>query len=345
MEIVMRKIGDIHPYDKNPRKNDQSVEAVANSIREFGWQQPIVVDKSGEIICGHTRYKAAKKLGAKEVPCVIADNLSDEQIKAYRLADNKVSESAEWDLPLLSGELADIVDIDMSEFGFELTIPTLEEDERPDYKQETQEMKEDILNLGYGQFPGVGKYDIPEILPTYTLPEIDEWIGFNYVLSEKNPENKGVHFFVDDYQFERVWNSPKLWVEKLSRFAAVMSPDFSPYGDMPLATQIYNHYRKHWCAAYWQDNGITVIPTIRGSTDERSLDWYLDGEPSRGIVAYSSMWVRKDRDAIYKAAEKEYSGMMQKLQPKQVIVYGKKFDFMGEEATNIEKFTDKRWGK
>lgn len=106
MEIVMLKIGDVHPYDKNPRKNDQSVEAVANSIREFGWQQPIVVDKNGEIICGHTRYKAAKKLGAVEVPCVIADNLSDEQIKAYRLADNKVSENAEWDLPLLSGELA-----------------------------------------------------------------------------------------------------------------------------------------------------------------------------------------------------------------------------------------------
>lgn len=342
MEIKTLKIGDIHPYEKNPRKNDKSVAAVARSIEEFGWQQPIVVDVNHEIICGHTRYKAAKKLGMKEVPCVIAENLTEEQIKAYRLADNKVSESSEWDLPVLGEELAGIIDIDMSDFGFTLEVP--EEIEPPDYKAETQSMKEDILNLGYAQFPGVGKYDIPEITPVYDLPEIEEWIGFNYVLSEKNPEGKGVHFFVDDYQFERVWNSPRVWTEKLSRFAAVMSPDFSPYGDMPLITQMYNHYRKHWCAAFWQSEGITVIPTIRSSTDTRSLEWYLDGEPRGGIVAYSSMWVRTDRKDIYQAAEAEYSGMMQTLKPSQVIVYGKKFDFMGDEVATIEKFTDKRWG-
>lgn len=127
MEIKTLKIGDIHPYEKNPRKNDKSVAAVARSIEEFGWQQPIVVDVNHEIICGHTRYKAAKKLGMKEVPCVIAENLTEEQIKAYRLADNKVSESSEWDLPLLSEELADIIDIDMSDFGFSFEEPEPDE--------------------------------------------------------------------------------------------------------------------------------------------------------------------------------------------------------------------------
>lgn len=151
MEIKTLKIGDIHPYEKNPRKNDKSVAAVARSIEEFGWQQPIVVDINHEIICGHTRYKAAKKLGMKEVPCVIAENLTEEQIKAYRLADNKVSESSEWDLPLLSEELADIIDIDMSEFGFSFEEPEPDEvieDEVPAVPKEPVSKRGQIYKLG-----------------------------------------------------------------------------------------------------------------------------------------------------------------------------------------------------
>lgn len=151
MEIKTLKIGDIHPYEKNPRKNDKSVAAVARSIEEFGWQQPIVVDVNHEIICGHTRYKAAKKLGMKEVPCVIAENLTEEQIKAYRLADNKVGESSEWDLPLLSEELADIIDIDMSDFGFSFEEPEPDEvieDEVPAVPEEPVSKRGQIYKLG-----------------------------------------------------------------------------------------------------------------------------------------------------------------------------------------------------
>lgn len=111
-------IGDVKPYENNPRDNDGGVDAVANSIKEFGWQQPIVVGKDNVIIVGHTRYKAAKKLGMKEVPVVVADKLSDEQVKAYRLADNKTGELTDWDDDLLNNELSDILDIDMSDFGF-----------------------------------------------------------------------------------------------------------------------------------------------------------------------------------------------------------------------------------
>lgn len=118
MQILQKSIGEITPYEKNPRKNDSAVDAVAASIREFGWQQPIVVDKDGVIIAGHTRYKAAKKLKLKEVPVVVAENLTDDQVKAYRLADNKTGELAEWDMQLLSDELAGIR-MDMSSFGFE----------------------------------------------------------------------------------------------------------------------------------------------------------------------------------------------------------------------------------
>lgn len=118
MEIVYKKINELKPYENNPRMNDDAVEYVANSIKEFGFKVPIVIDKNNEIVAGHTRYKASKQLGLEEVPTIIADDLSEEQVKAYRLADNKVSEKAEWDFELLDEELADL-DIDMEEFGFE----------------------------------------------------------------------------------------------------------------------------------------------------------------------------------------------------------------------------------
>ena len=121
MQVVEKKLKDIKPYEKNPRKNDSAVDAVANSISQFGFKVPVVIDNDGVIVCGHTRYKAAKKLGLEKVPCVVADDLTDEQIKAYRLADNKVSELAEWDIDLLGEELDGIFDIDMSDFGFDLS--------------------------------------------------------------------------------------------------------------------------------------------------------------------------------------------------------------------------------
>lgn len=119
MKVINVPINSIKPYENNPRNNDQGVDAVAKSIKEFNWQQPIVVDKDNVIIVGHTRYKAAKKLGLKEVPVVVADKLSPEQVKAYRLADNKTGELTDWNDELLDSELDDILDIDMSDFGFD----------------------------------------------------------------------------------------------------------------------------------------------------------------------------------------------------------------------------------
>lgn len=119
MEVKEWPIDKVKPYDKNPRNNDDAVEATANSIREFGWQQPIVVDKDGVIIVGHTRFKAAKKLKLEQVPVTVAESLTDEQVKAYRLADNKTGELADWDVDMLDDELNDILNIDMEDFGFE----------------------------------------------------------------------------------------------------------------------------------------------------------------------------------------------------------------------------------
>ncbi len=121
MDIVMKSIDEIHPYEKNPRKNDGGVDSLINSIKEFGFKVPIVVDKNMIIIAGHTRWKAAKKMGMKEVPTIIASELSEAQVKAYRLADNKMAELSTWDDGLLLEEVESLIDdYDMEIFGFDI---------------------------------------------------------------------------------------------------------------------------------------------------------------------------------------------------------------------------------
>ena len=122
--IVMLPVSEVRPYEKNPRKNAEAVKYVRASIEKFGFKQPIVIDSNRVIISGHTRLEAAKSLGMDEVPCIVADDLTEAQAKALRLADNKVAEFSEWEMNLLGGELgelAEISDIDMGDFGFDLT--------------------------------------------------------------------------------------------------------------------------------------------------------------------------------------------------------------------------------
>ena len=118
MKIVYKKVSELKAYDNNPRDNDKAVDAVAASIREFGFKVPLVITEDNVIVTGHTRLKASKKLGLETVPCIIASDLTEDQIKAFRIADNKTSELSDWDEDLLSEELANI-DLDMSQFGFD----------------------------------------------------------------------------------------------------------------------------------------------------------------------------------------------------------------------------------
>lgn len=122
MQIYDKRLDEIKPYENNPRHNDNAVDAVAASIREFGFKVPLVVDSDGVIVAGHTRYKAAQKLGLQTVPCLIADDLTQEQVNAFRLVDNKSGELATWDLGTLKVELDNIGEIDLSEMGFDLTL-------------------------------------------------------------------------------------------------------------------------------------------------------------------------------------------------------------------------------
>lgn len=147
MQIIDKELNELIPYDKNPRNNEEAVEPLIESIKEFGFKCPIIIDKDNVIVAGHTRFKAAKKLKLKVVPCIVADDLTEEQIKAYRLADNKVSEFAEWDIELLEEELENILDIDMADFGFELLI--LNPDELDDNFELPDGDKEDLEQMTF----------------------------------------------------------------------------------------------------------------------------------------------------------------------------------------------------
>lgn len=152
MQITNKKLTELTPYENNPRLNDPAVDAVAKSIKQFGFKVPMIITADGEIVAGHTRYKAAQALGLKEVPCVIADDLTPEQIKAFRLADNKVSELAEWDLSKLSEELNELagMDFDMTQFGFDENFLGGVEDKEiiEDEIPEVDESKEPITKTG-----------------------------------------------------------------------------------------------------------------------------------------------------------------------------------------------------
>ena len=136
-------------------------------------------------------------------------------------------------------------------------------------------------NLEKANFIGDGAYDIPIIRPVNI--SVNNFIGFNYAKTCKASEDTSLHFFIDDYQFSRLWTNPNQYLSLISKFNCVCTPDFSTYTDYPKIIQIYNHFRKHWLGAYWQANGVTVIPTISWS-DESSFEWCFDGEPRQSGV-------------------------------------------------------------
>lgn len=163
-----------------------------------------------------------------------------------------------------------------------------------------------------------GKYDIPIIQPLHEL-DCKEFIGFD--TNKEKHLDKGIHFFLHDYQFERVWRSLGHYTDILSRHPCVFAPDFSPYADFPKIIQIYNHYRKHYCAAYWQLHGLTVVPVITWSFPE-SYDFCFEGEPQDSIVAVSSVSVMNSREGR-KLFLDGFDEMMKRIHPRRILFNGK----------------------
>ena len=337
MDIQLINPNKLIPYPNNPRINGESVDKVAASIKEFGFQQPIVVDKNMVVIVGHTRLKAAKKLKLPVVPVQIAKDLTEEQANAYRLADNRVGEESEWDLDRLGEELDKILDIDMSDFGFDLEIEEEEKEKEEDTRDPSCQHNV-FENQELMQFPCVGYYGIPVMEATQTTG--DKFLRFmDYNLLENHGEHIA-HFYYDDYKFINAWREPEKYLAKLKTFKAVISPDFSLYTDFPRALQILSCYRRQWCGAFWQSQGIDVIPDVVWG-DKESFQYCFDGIPKHSTVAVSSVGVKLDKEwnndkgDMFKAG---YDEMMNRLEPTTVLFYGDMIDGLGGNIIQIPSY-------
>lgn len=181
----------------------------------------------------------------------------------------------------------------------------------------------EFLNLTDAFYEGVGEYGVPELARVESV-DIKKWKTFNYAMNTKLPPKTGITFFIWDQQFERVWNYPNRYVEVLKKFDAVLQPDFSTYIDFPKAVQVFNHYRNQWVARYWQEHGLTVIPTIEWGTKE-SYEWCFDGVPEDSIVAVSNVGCmnKKEHRQLFMDGWNE---MLVRLQPRKILLFAQKLD-------------------
>lgn len=182
--------------------------------------------------------------------------------------------------------------------------------------------KPDNENIKRWNFFSKNKWNIPTIKGIDEFDEKVQFIGFNYAKTcEKQQKTDfGVHFFLDDYQFNRLWNRPDKYIPLLAKFKYVLSPDFSMYTDYPKAMQMWKHYQKHWLGAYMELFGIKVIPTV-GWSDKESFKWCFDGDPKNSIVAVSSIGTQKDKESKQLFLE-GYNRMLEVLKPTKILFWG-----------------------
>lgn len=341
MKVEQIDINLIKPYAKNTKKHPASqIEHIANSLDQFGFKQPIVIDSNNEIVVGHGRYYAAKQLGYETVPVVMANDLTPEEVKAYRLADNKTNES-EWDFDFLKNELDDISTLDMSDFGFlDAAGGGAENDQDNEITDDRDPSCQHNVfeNQELMQFPCKGRYGIPEMKATDTTG--DKMLRFMDWREVEDPENYIAHFYYDDYKFIAAWREPEKYIERLKRFRAVVSPDFSLYTDFPIALQILSCYRRQWCGAFWQYHGIDVIPDVVWG-EKKSYSFCFDGIPKHSTVAVSSVGVKNDDEWNNKTGDlfvAGYNEMLKRLEPTTILFYGDMIDGLEGNIIQIPSY-------
>lgn len=328
LKIEYIPIGELKPYEKNAKIHTQEqIEQIKNSINQFGMNDPIAIWKNNTIIEGHGRYIACKELGFKKVPIIRLDKLTNQQRKAYTLIHNKLTMNTDFDLDILNEEL-ETIKIDMTEFGFELENLDMdfnvddEDFENDGYYGDERERTNRAYNLDLIENLTNDFWQMPIIENDNFIPS--DLIGFNYAKSSEN-KNCGIHFYVDDYQFERVWNYPEKYIEVLKQYECILSPDFSLYLDMPMPMKIWNIYRSRLVGQYFQSRGIKVIPTISWA-EKDTFSFCFKGIPKGSIVSISTIGVKQDENAL-EIWREGVDEMIKQIEPKAILVYGGKLDY------------------
>ena len=327
MQIEKVKLADIREYSANAKLHPQSqVEQIKQSIRDFGFNDPIAIDENNVIIEGHGRFKAIQQLGYTEVECIRLPHMDEQQKKAYTLAHNKLTMNTDFDPDMLAMEIESILDFDMEDYGFD--IPYLDEPvKEPKEKESHREATNKHYNLEmFDASRCAGFYEMPTIRKSTFIPS--DLIGFNYALNSKN-KRAGIHCFVDDYQFERLWNNPDAYIETIAGYECFLTPDFSLYMDMPMAMKVWNIYRSRLIGQYYQDHGIEVIPTVSWAEPE-TFAFCFDGIEQGATVAVSTIGVKRNEYA-QKIWQQGMDAMIKTIKPSNILLYGGmvEYDYKG----------------
>lgn len=345
LKIEYIPINDLRPYENNAKIHTQEqIEQIKQSIQEFGMNDPIALWKDNIIIEGHGRLLACQSLGIEEVPIIRLDDLTDDERKAYTLIHNKLTMNTDFDIDILNAEL-EAIEIDMTDFGFDIgTLDDLENEDFEDdgYYGDERERTNRAYNLDLIENLTNDFWQMPIIENDDFIPS--DLIGFNYAKSSDN-KNCGIHFYVDDYQFERIWNYPEKYIEVLREYECILSPDFSLYLDMPMPMKIWNIYRSRLVGQYFQSNGIKVIPTISWAEKE-TFSFCFKGIPKGSIVSISTIGVKQDQNAlqIWRDGVDE---MIKQIEPKAILIYGGKleYDFKDIKVYYYDNKVTENWQK
>ncbi len=324
LKIEYIEIEKLNHYENNSKiHTKEQIEHIANSIREFGFNDPLgIAGEDNVVLEGNGRVEAAKLLEMKKLPCVRLDHMTKEEQQAYVIAHNSLNLETGFDDGVLIKELDKLKDFDFKDFGLNTDNFFKNVKLNHDYYQEMLSLNKQ--KLARSEFISNGKYDMPIIKKQEIDIESISLINFsNIKYNDTNNLNKTVQFFTHDYRFDYVYSHPKLAVEKLKQYYCLLSPDYSLYTDMPLAIQIKNTFKNRWCGAYWQSLGLNVIPTIEWS-DERSFDFCFDGVEKGSIVAVSTYGKQKIEEEFMKG----YNEMLKRIKPCAIICYEKPFPKM-----------------
>lgn len=322
------------PYANNAKLHDsEQVGQIAASIREFGFNDPVAVwqneDGQTEIVEGHGRVLAAQRLGIGKVPVFYLNHLSDEQRRAYTHVHNQTTLSSGWDTGVLEAEI-EALDFDWVSFGFDLPSPApLEEPDEGFYGDERLRNDNEWHLELCDRYDCEGPFELPPLEPAAARPP--DLIGFNFCMSATD-FSPGVHFCIDDYQFERVWRRPERYLDLLRKFDCVVCPDFSVYTNMPYPMRLWNIYRSRMLGFWWQRMGLTVVPNVTFS-DESSWDYCFSGLPRHSTIFVSTVGAARDADAR-ELCLKGLAAMIPEVEPERVLLLGSDlgFDFGGAEV-------------
>ena len=352
LQITYRRVEDLVPYVNNARTHSRKqISRIVDSIKKFGFTNPILTDGENGIIAGHGRIKAAKKLGMEEVPTIELSGLTDSEKRAYIIADNKLALDSGWDEGLLKVEFDEIKDL--GEDFFESL--GLDEIELPENVAE-KALSEDITDLGknddrfYEDEPAILTYRNDVLFKTsndYDIPELREDMLYDGDIDctatkgvFKTPEGKtslyvfGVHgiqsieknnvigFFVEDHRFEKVFENSVSWLGKFYEVEpkALCTPNFSFYVSEPLPFQLMSWYKTMWCGRYWQEAGFKVIPTLNWGAP-RTWEFCFTGIPKGAPVVICEFRCAQDAKEQAMAIQ----GLLEakrRLDFGRVIIYG-----------------------